>query len=145
MREMGWTGIAEFDGAEAKSGNWLFALEERLGWQDRRKVFLALLGTLHALRDSLPLDEAVYLGAELPALLRGLYYEGWHPRQQPMPLKDRDAFLNRVHEAVHRDPGIDAEHVVRTVFAVLSERISAPEFEDVRAASPQPLHGLWPH
>jgi uncharacterized protein (DUF2267 family) len=136
--------LAEIDGALEPSAEWVFELEGRLGWRDRRKVYLALLGTLHALRDSLPLDEAVFLAAEFPALLRGLYYEGWHPHERPAPLDDRETFLNRVHEAVHRDPGIDAEQVVRTVFGLLAERISAPEFEDVRAASPEPLHGLWP-
>jgi Uncharacterized conserved protein (DUF2267) len=50
----------------------------RLGWQDRDKVYVALIAALHALRDWLPRDEAICIGACFPPLLRGLYYEGWH-------------------------------------------------------------------
>lgn len=137
-------GLPELDDALAESSGWFFDLEGRLGWQDRSKVYFGFIATLHALRDSLPVDEAVYLGAELPALLRGLYYEGWHPRKQPLVPEDRAVFLNRVHEALHRDPGIDSEQVARAVFEILAKRISAPVLENVMAANPAPLHGLWP-
>lgn len=93
----------------------------------------------------LPPGKAVYLGAEFPVLLRGLYYEGWHPRQRSAAPRDREGFLTCIHESLHRDPGIDADHVARSVFALLAERISMPEIEDLRAACPEPLQGLWPH
>ena len=66
-------------GALAEAEGWIDDLMHRLRWHDRSKVYAALLGTLHALRDSLPRDEVVYVGAQMPPLLRGLYYEGWHP------------------------------------------------------------------
>ena len=138
------TGIADFDGAPGASAAWVTDLQERLGWQDRGKAYQALIAMLHALRDHLPADEVVYLGAELPILLRGLYYGGWHPRQRPLSLDDRQTFLSQLHEALHRDVGVDPEQVARAVLAMLSQRISAPELEDVKAACPQPLHGLWP-
>ena len=80
---------------------------QRLGWQNRSKAYGVFLGTLRALRDSLPRDEAIYLGAQMPALLRGLYHEGWHPAAR-LFAKTRSAFLERIQESVHRDPGIDA-------------------------------------
>jgi uncharacterized protein (DUF2267 family) len=58
---------------------WVDDLLRRLGWTDRERVYLVLLASLHALRDAVARDEAVYIGAQLPPLLRGLYYEGWHP------------------------------------------------------------------
>lgn len=122
---------------------WIDDATHRLGWQDRSKVYAALIGTLHALRDSLPRDEAVYVGAQMPALLRGLYYEGWHPSARGTA-KTRDGFLERIHEAVHRDPGIDAEQVALAVFALLAARLPASELEDAKAATPKPLRSLWP-
>jgi len=123
---------------------WLTGLQKRLNWHDREKVYLALISTLHALRDSLPRDEAVYLGAQLPVLLRGLYYEGWHPSARIARTKSRNAFVERIHEGVHRDPGIDAEEVASAVFALLAERIPEAELEDAKAATPSALRMFWP-
>jgi len=122
---------------------WIDDLMRRLGWRDRSKVYVVLLATLHALRDAVARDEAIYVGAQFPALLRGLYYEGWHPGARPAA-RSRTAFLERIHDGVHRDPGVDAEEVARAVFALIAARLPAAEVEDAKAATPQPLHNLWP-
>jgi len=122
---------------------WVDDVMRRLGWHDRERVYLIMLATLHALRNSLPRDEAVYIGAQLPPLLRGLYYEGWHPGAH-LADKSRSAFLGRIHDSVHRDPGIDVEEAARVVFAALAARLPAAELEEAKAAMPKPLHNLWP-
>ena len=137
------TAISDLNAAVQTAEDWINNLMRRLGWQDRERVFLALLATLHALRDCLARDEAIYIGAQLPTLLRGLYYEGWHPTARPAT-KSRNAFLERIHDGVHRDPGVDAEQVARGVFALLAARLPAAEIEDAKAATPSVLHNLWP-
>jgi uncharacterized protein (DUF2267 family) len=136
-------GVPEFDDAVRSAEEWIHGLMLRLGWRDREKVYLAFVSTLHALRDSLPIHEAVFLGDYLPILLRGLYYEGWRLMKYSS-LKNRDAFLERIREGVHRDPGIDAEQVAQAVLALLAERLPASELEDVRAVTPKALRGFWP-
>ncbi len=136
-------GIEELSIAVNTTEEWIDDLMRRLGWRDRERVYLVLLATLHALRDAVARDEAVYLGAQLPPLLRGLYYEGWHPGARPAA-RSRTAFLERIHDGVHRDPGVDAEQVARAVFALLAARLPAAELEDAKAAMPKPLHNLWP-
>jgi len=89
-------------------------------------------------------NDCLQVGAYLPPLLRGLYYEGWHPTARSLPLEDREVFLERIHEAVSRDPGIDAELVARGVFTLLARRLPASELEDVRAVTPVVLHAFWP-
>jgi uncharacterized protein (DUF2267 family) len=137
------TAIHDFDASVSASEAWIDDLMRRLGWRDRERVYLALLATLHALRDCLPRDEAVYLGAQLPPLLRGLYYEGWHPGGRG-PGQSRTAFLTRIHDGVRREPGVDPEQVSRAVFSLLAARMSAAELEDAKAATPKTLHNLWP-
>ena len=47
---------------------------------------------LHAVRDRLQVNDAVSLGAQLPELLRGAYYEQWRPAKQRRPIRpDRKA------------------------------------------------------
>ncbi|AZO50262.1 MAG: DUF2267 domain-containing protein [Mesorhizobium sp.] len=123
--------------------NWVSDLAWRLRWHDREQVFRALIATLHALRDCLGRDEAVYIGAQLPALLRGFYYEGWHPGRRAINTK-RTSFLDRIHEGLHRDPAVDPEEVARSVLSQFADRLSAAEIEEARAATPKPLHDLWP-
>lgn len=65
-----------------KTHLWLDDLMAELGWQDRHKAYLALRAVLHTLRDRLTVEEAAHLGAQLPMLIRGFYYEGWDPKRQ---------------------------------------------------------------
>lgn len=123
--------------------NWINDLMWRLRWRDRERVYQALIATLHALRDCLGRDEAVYMGAQLPALLRGFYYEGWNPSRRPKG-RNRNVFLDRIHDSVHHDPAVDPEEVARSVLAQFVDRLPAAEVEDAKAATPSVLHDLWP-
>ena len=136
------TGLQDIDAAVPATEEWIDDLMDRLGWQDRERVYLALITTLRALRDSFSFEDITYLGACLPALLRGLYYEGLHPRRRP--LRSRKVFLERIHDGVHRDPGIDPEQVARAVFALLVARLPPAELEDAKAITPESLRALWP-
>jgi uncharacterized protein (DUF2267 family) len=137
------TATQDLKAAVQATDDWIDDLKARLDWHDRERVYLALLAALRALRDSLGRDEAVYVGACLSPLLRGLYYEGWHPMGR-RAATSRAAFLERVHDGVHRDPAVDAEQVTRSVFALLAARLPAAELEDAKAATPKWLHNLWP-
>ena len=135
--------IRDLSAAPTAAEEWIDDLMQRLGWRDRERVYLAMLATLHAIRDALPRDEAVYIGAQLPALLRGLYYEGWHPGGRGTA-RGREAFLERIRDSLHHDTSVDAEQAARAVFALLAARMPAGELEDAKAATPKALHYLWP-
>ena len=136
------TSIMDFSADLRMAEGWIDDLMRCLGWHDRQRTYSALLSTLRALRDCLGRDEAVYVGAQLPALLRGHYYEGWHPHARKT--LSRNAFLDRVLDGVHRDVAVDAEQVARAVMALLATHIPAAELEDAKAATPPALHNLWP-
>lgn len=137
------TKIQDFNASVQSAEEWVDDITKRLGWHDRDRAYVALLAALHALRDCLQRDEAIFLGAHLPVLLRGLYYEGWHGGRGAATNR-RDLFLARIHDSVHRDPAIDAEEVARATFALLTARLPAAEIEDAKTATPKELHGLWP-
>lgn len=140
---MSQTGLSEFDNAVQKTNIWLKDLMERMRWQDRHRAYSALRVVLHALRDHLSVDEVVALGAQLPMLVRGFYYEGWQPADKPLKERKKEAFLSHISEAF-RDPDIDPEQVVRAVFQVLTDHMTIGEIEGVKHCLPREIRSLWP-
>jgi uncharacterized protein (DUF2267 family) len=132
-----------FDTTVQETNEWLRAIHDELGWGDRQLAHLALRGTLHAVRDHLTIDEGAQLAAQLPLLVRGIYYDGWDPSRVPVRERHREQFLARVAEAFERVPPIDPEEIARAVLRVLAARISAGEAEDVRRMLPGALQDLW--
>ncbi len=123
---------------------WLNELLERTSWSDKKRAYRLLRATLQAKRDHLPVNEAVDLGAQLPQLIRGVYYEGWHPAGMPVKTRSRGEFIGRIQEAFKTDPMDDAEEAVGAVFALLSDRITEGEMADVRHALPKQIRALFP-
>jgi len=70
---------------------------------------------LHTLRDRLTPDEAVNLGAQLPMLVRGFYFEGWRPSQTSTRQRTREAFVSDVRAGLRPIGLVDAEHAVTVV------------------------------
>jgi uncharacterized protein (DUF2267 family) len=141
---MSMTGLDVFDRTIHKTNNWLNELMEILGWHDRHKAYLALRVTLHALRGRLTVEEGAQLGAQLPMLIRGFYYEGWDPTGKPLKVRHKEEFLARVEEQFSGDDQVDAEQVARAVFTLLSNRVTEGEIEDVKHVLPAELRELWP-
>jgi uncharacterized protein (DUF2267 family) len=137
------TPLHDFKAAVQSADEWIDDIMRRLDWHDRGRACGAFVGALHALRDCLKRDEAIYLGTGLPVLLRGYYYEGWHGGRGAATNR-RDLFLARIHDSVHRDPAVDPEQVARATFALLAARLPAAEIEDAKTATPKELQGLWP-
>ena len=123
---------------------WVVELARLLDWEDRQRTWHLLRVTLHALRDWLDVGEAVQLGAQLPTLVRGIYYDGWQPARTPVRDHGRDAFLSRIRREFSEQPLADAEEAVCCVFRLLNTRISHGEIEDVRMRLPKTLRELWP-
>jgi uncharacterized protein (DUF2267 family) len=141
---MSATGLDVFDTTLHKTNSWLKELMQILGTQDRHRAYLALRAALHALRDRLTIEEVAQLGAQLPMLVRGIYYEGWDPTAKPEKARHREQFLARIAEQFRTDPSIDPEAVACAVFAVLANRISEGEIQDVKHVVPAEIREIWP-
>jgi uncharacterized protein (DUF2267 family) len=141
---MSATGLEVFDTTLQRTHTWLKDLMLVLGWQDRRKAYQALRATLHALRDRLTVEETAHLGAQLPMLIRGFYYEGWDPTGKPVKARHREQFLERIREHFRDDERVDPELVAAAVFMVLASRVTEGEIEDVLHVLPSEIRDLWP-
>ncbi len=141
---MSATGLKAFDTTLQLTNAWLHELMEEMGWPQRERAYHALRAVLHALRDRLPLDEVAALGAQLPLLVRGIYFEGWHPAGKPLKGHRREELLAEVGAAFQGDRDVDPERVARAVFTLLERHVTQGEIEGVKHVLPAELRALWP-
>jgi len=134
-----------FERSRQKAAPWLDELMGKLGWDDRHRTYEALGVVLHAFRDRLPLQECVSLGAQLPLLLRGLYYQNWDLSEYPRKYRHAREFLSRVRGGLlaHRLEDAPEERVVEAVTELLMERLSSGELETVRRALPPEIRSFF--
>jgi len=140
------TGLEVFDSSIQRTNSWLKDLMQELNWTDRRKTYLAFRCALHALRDHMPVNEAVFLGEQLPMLLRGAYFEHWNPEGKAEKLNSQTDFIDTLSIYLARDgeSTSGAESVMRAVFRFLERKAADGEIEDVRRTLPRVLDDLWP-
>lgn len=98
---------------------------------------------LQAVRDWLSINEAAGFGAQLPELIRGIYYEHWRPAATPLKQRHRADFIVRIDSAFKTDPLLSTADAITVVFELLSEKIAAGEIEKVRHGLPADLRALW--
>lgn len=139
------TGLSSFNVTVDKTNKLLRQIETAYGWpkEQRNQSYSALRATLHALRDRLTVDETAQLSAQLPMLVRGIYYDSWDPSSVPVKM-GKEEFLERVKsEFPHKVEG-GMEELTRTVFEALKAHVSAGEWHDVGAVLPHDLENLLP-
>lgn len=133
--------IEAFDATLQKTYQWLRELDEEMGMENRRRAYEVLRAYLQALRDLLPVDEMAQLGAQLPMLLRGVYYEGWDPDDKPTRIAPEELLERVTREARLIGPG-EAEGAVRAATTVLAHHVAAGEVEQILANLPHRLQRL---
>ncbi|MBB4962244.1 uncharacterized protein (DUF2267 family) [Micromonospora polyrhachis] len=120
-------------------------IEQAYGWPKERRTqsYAALRTVLHLLRDRLPVQESVEFAAQLPVLVRGIYFEGWDPSVVPIKL-NREEFLFEVRQGFPFDVDGGVENLVRTVLNALRRHITEGEWDDIRANVPKDLITIIP-
>ncbi|MBT3070142.1 DUF2267 domain-containing protein [Rhodomicrobium sp. Az07] len=137
------TGLEVFDRTVQTTNTWLNEIAEEIG-PDRQRCYQALRAVLFILRDRLPPDEAAHLSAQLPLLVRGIFYEGYRPAGKPDRIRSRDEFLQRIGEYLEQTRPLGADEAARAVFRVLDHNVDAGEMSQVKQSLPQDIRSLFP-
>ncbi|HZG06185.1 MAG TPA: DUF2267 domain-containing protein [Streptomyces sp.] len=137
---MSATHTAEFEHAIHTANIWLKAVSEALGTDDRHLAHRVLRAWLHTLRDRLTVDVAAHFAAQLPELLRGVYYDGWVPSGAPVKY-DRDAYADRFAQEARIGAG-DVPRIAPAVTAVARGHLSPGQLERALAQLPHDVRTL---
>ena len=135
--------IAAFDSTVQTTNQWINQIMDRLGWTDPQRAYHALWTVLHALRDRLPVNHAAALGAQLPMLVRGIFYEGWHPNRTPVKDRKKVDFLAHIAAEFRGMPPAEVEELTRAVLNVLAHHVSAGEVQSIKLSLPFEIRELW--
>lgn len=138
------TQLPVLDHTVQETNLWLKKLETDHHFGSRHQAYSALRAVLHALRDRLTPDQAVHLGAQLPLLVRGIYYEGWHLAGKPTADRQVDEFAASVAAGLPPQFPRDAVSVSRAVLELLWQELDPGETAKVVDTLPAPLRSLWP-
>jgi uncharacterized protein (DUF2267 family) len=137
------TGLGVFDTTVQQTNLWLKDIMERIETDDRHFAYQVLRGTLHMIRDRIGPENAVHFGAQLPMLIRGLYYEGWHMAHTPTRTRRLMDFIDDIEQDARQDFGPNREEMVRAAFQTIADHIDAGEVDKLIKAFPEDLKSLW--
>jgi uncharacterized protein (DUF2267 family) len=138
---MSATGLDVFDKTLQSTNIWLDEIMAAIG-PDRKVAWKVLSVVLHKLRDRMPVDLSTHLGAELPLLVRGVYYDQFEPSKQPTDCK-LEEFIAEVAEWLVDTRPVDPRDAISAVFGVLSRHVPHGQIAKVQDALPKDLRNLW--
>ena len=140
---MSATGLDVFDKTLQTTHIWLDEIMEELG-PDRQVAWRALGAVLRTVRNRLPLDLAAHLGAQLPLLVRGAYYDQWRPSHEPERYRDQESFLVRIADDLADIRPVNPAQAAAAVFQTITRHVALGQAHKVRDALPEDIRRLWP-
>ncbi|MEH6645985.1 DUF2267 domain-containing protein [Sulfitobacter sp.] len=137
-------GLEVIDHTVQLTHEWINELRERLDWGSSRDAARLLRVTLALIRDHLNNEEMAQLSAQMPLLIRGMFFEGWQPAHTPV--RDRNAvhFIGAIEKQVGDVQGWRGLEDIVAVFRTINSKISEGEVSDVKAGFPQSIRDMWP-
>lgn len=129
-----------FEPAIRTAEGWVESVAREFGTDDRKFAYRALRAWLHGLRDQLPVQSCAHFAAQLPEVLRGVYYEGWNPGRVPAD-HDVDAYLRRFADEARVRPA-EVRRVASTVTAALHLHLSGAQLSTALEQLPERLREL---
>jgi uncharacterized protein (DUF2267 family) len=116
-------------------------IAEVFGTADRRFAYRMLRAWLHTLRDRLTVEETAHFAAQLPELVRGVYYDGWNPTRVPVRY-GRDEFTARFAKEASI-PVEDVSWTVARVSLIMQSHFSVGQLEHALAQLPEWLRDIF--
>jgi uncharacterized protein (DUF2267 family) len=105
-------------------------------------AFNTLRAVLHTIRDRTTIQEVFHLSAQLPVLIRGIYFEGYKPTGKPLKMNSQD-FMKQIKKKMGPSVDVPAAEAFRAVIDVLYERVSPGEMNDIKGSMPKDIQRLW--
>ncbi|SNR84957.1 DUF2267 domain-containing protein [Puniceibacterium sediminis] len=137
-------GLEVIDHTVQLTHEWINELRERLGWDSSRDALRLLRVTLVQIRDHLGHEELAQLSAQMPLLIRGMFFEGWQPAHTPVRDRKVEHFVAAIEAQIGDALDWRGQEDITAVFRTLDNKISEGEIRDIKAGLPQAIRDIWP-
>lgn len=137
---MSATGVSNLDHSVEKASAWLGEVAREFGTEDRPFAYRVTRAWMHALRDRLPVSVAAHLAAQLPELLRGVFYDGWNPAQVPDKFDEAEYVRRFARDAnIHNT---EVKQAASAVTRVMRHHVSAGAIDEAMGALPTDIRKI---
>ncbi|MER2996460.1 DUF2267 domain-containing protein [Pontibacter populi] len=126
----------------------LQAVAEELQTDDMNKAGRIFRAVLHAIRDRLPVNEAIHFSSQLPIIWKGIYFDQYDTEKVPVKIRDREGWINYIRNknafAANNDFQQDDEIMMsfRAVFTALQKCVSKGQLQQVKQSLNQEIQEL---
>jgi uncharacterized protein (DUF2267 family) len=110
--------------------------------ETHHRSYAIVRAVLHVFRDHLTVDQALRFAEILPAVLRAIFVENWHPVANPPAFPDRPTLTLEV-KANRRDHNLASETSISEVAAALRRNVDNADLERVLATLPPGAIKYW--
>jgi uncharacterized protein (DUF2267 family) len=105
-------------------------------------AYAVLRAVLHVFRDHLTVEQGLRFAETLPAVLRAIFVENWHPHGNPPPFPDWRSLIAEV-KADRADHNLAGESSIRDVAQALRRNVAMGDLERVLRSLPPEAQRYW--
>ena len=139
---MSATVLDVFDKSLHATNAWLDEIADDIG-PDRHVAWKVITVVLHKTRDQLPVELAARLGAELPLLIRGAYYDPFEPNRQKVKCCNLEELTDEIAKWLSGARRIHPSLALQAVWATLSRQVPVGLIRKVQEVLPHDLREFW--
>lgn len=110
--------------------------------ETHHRGYAIVRAVLHVFRDHLTVGDALRFAEILPAVLRAVFVENWHPAAEPPPFPGRTALVQEVR-ANRRDHNLASEASISEVAAALRRNVDNSDLDRILATLPPGAVEYW--
>lgn len=134
------TTVSALEHANMIAKKWVSAIADEFETEDLEFVYGVLRAWLHTLRDRLTITAAAHFAAQLPDLIRGVFFAGWDPNAVPVKCDSREysvRFAREANIAVQ-----DVGKAAATTTSAISRLLPAAQIDKVLGQIPKDIRLL---
>ncbi len=126
----------------------LNAVASELQTDDMNQAGRIFRAVLHAIRDRLPVNDAIQFSAQLPIIWKGIFFDQYDTAKVPIKIRNREDWINYIRTknayAANNDFQQDDDiiNAFKSVFVALQQFVTEGQLQQVKQALNQEIQEL---